>query len=78
MYVKYIEGSCQGVIDVKINFEAQLFREITEVRAYNIQTLIGNVGGYIGLFLGFSLKEMPRALLSLLKKTHIRAKKLLS
>ena len=73
----YIEGVCDGVIDVKINFEAQLFREITEVPAYTIHTLIGNVGGYIGLFLGFSLKEMPRAILSLIKNAHNKATKLI-
>ena len=35
------------------------FKEIKQTRAYNLQTLIGNAGGYVGLFVGYSLKEIP-------------------
>ena len=28
------------------------YKEIKQVRAYDIQSLIGNAGGYLGLFLG--------------------------
>ena len=31
------------------------YREIKQVRAYSIQSLIGNAGGYLGLFLGTAL-----------------------
>ena len=52
---------------VKINFKNRFFKEIKEVRAYNLQALIGNAGGYIGLFLGFALKEIPTQLLILFR-----------
>ena len=44
---------------IKMNFLSGHFKEIKQVRAYNVQSLIGNAGGYIGLFLGYTLKEMP-------------------
>ena len=44
---------------IKVNFLSGHFKEIKQIRAYNVQSLIGNAGGYIGLFLGYTLKEMP-------------------
>ena len=35
------------------------FKLIELVRAYDIQSLIGNAGGYIGIFLGYALYQMP-------------------
>ena len=37
------------------------FKLIELVRAYDIQSLIGNAGGYIGIFLGYALYQMPGA-----------------
>ena len=28
----------------------------------NVQTLVGNAGGYIGLFLGYSFLQIPQAI----------------
>ena len=44
---------------LNVNFQARKFKEIKQVRAYTTQTLIGNTGGYIGLFLGYTIKEIP-------------------
>ena len=52
---------------LNVNFKAPTFKEIKQVRAYNAQTLIGNAGGYIGLFLGYTLKEIPTFLRNLYK-----------
>jgi hypothetical protein len=41
--------------DIRVN----TFKEIKQVRAYSFQSLVGNVGGYIGLFLGFSILNLP-------------------
>ena len=35
------------------------FMEIKQVQAYNIENLIGNGGGSVGLFLGYSLIQLP-------------------
>jgi hypothetical protein len=39
------------------------FKLIELVRDYNIQTLIGNAGGYLGIFLGYALCQLPAALM---------------
>ena len=39
------------------------FKLIELVRAYDIQSLIGNAGGYIGIFLGYALYQMPSAII---------------
>ena len=40
---------------IKLDYPRQ-YKETTMIRAIDIQTLIGNAGGYIGLFLGKSIK----------------------
>ena len=37
------------------NFRQTSFREIKQIRAYDIDSLVGNMGGYMGLFLGYAL-----------------------
>ena len=33
------------------------------VRAYDIQSLIGNAGGYIGIFLGYTICQLPSVII---------------
>ena len=43
----------QGLFGVFLDtFPVGSYKEIRQVRAYGIQSLIGNAGGYLGLFLG--------------------------
>ena len=44
---------------VLINFPNVKYREITHVQEYDIESFVGNVGGYIGLFLGYTLLHFP-------------------
>ena len=37
-------------------------------RAIDIQSLIGTVGGYIGLFLGYSVLQIPIALMAIVRQ----------
>ena len=36
------------------------FHETKQIRAYDIGSLIANIGGYIGMFLGYALLNLPR------------------
>ena len=38
---------------------AVTYKLITQVPAYDMELLIGNIGGYIGLFLGYSILCIP-------------------
>ena len=42
-----------------INFERAVYREISNFRSYNLEGLVGNGGGYVGLFLGFAAWQIP-------------------
>ena len=44
------------------------FKEIKKVRAFGIESLVGNVGGYVGLFLGFSIIQLPTFFMVLVRK----------
>ena len=54
--------------EVKVQFLTDTFKEIKQKRAYTTQNLIGNLGGYIGIFLGFTLIDFLNLLILLCKK----------
>ena len=40
------------------------FKLIQLVKSYDIQSLIGNAGGYLGIFLGYAIYQMPGAIMN--------------
>ena len=42
------------------------------IKAYDISALIGNVGGFIGLFLGYALMMIPDLLRTIILRFRIR------
>ena len=58
---------------IEIQFKTNGYKEIRNVRAFNEESLIGNLGGYIGLFLGVALWQIPDVISSLQSK--LRSKK---
>ena len=42
-----------------IIFNSPDYREIKHIQDFNFESLIGNIGGYIGLFLGFAFWQIP-------------------
>ena len=49
----------EGWFKIMITNKARHFKEIKQTRAYSLQSLVGNVGGYIGLFLGYAIMDLP-------------------
>ena len=47
---------------VQVSFQGPTYMEITQSRAYDAQSLVGNAGGYVGLFLGVALIQTPAAI----------------
>ena len=41
------------------HFYQDNFYETKQIRAYDIGSLIANIGGYIGMFLGYALLNLP-------------------
>ena len=38
------------------------FKKIRQIKAYSLQTMVGNAGGYIGLLVGITISELPKFL----------------
>ena len=45
--------------NLKIQFKSSVYKLIKNVRAFNEESLIGNLGGYVGLFLGVAIWQAP-------------------
>ena len=43
--------------EITLRIQTDTFKEIKQKRAYTTQSLIGNIGGYLGLFIGFTLLD---------------------
>ena len=48
-----------SLFEVMLEFQDGTYMEIRQIRAYPIQALVGDIGGYLGLFLGFALLQIP-------------------
>ena len=49
---------------VLVHYPNLKYRQIAHVQEYDVENLFGNIGGYIGLFLGYSLINFPRFVIS--------------
>ena len=45
--------------ELYIQFNSPNYKEIRHIRALDFESLIGNMGGYVGLFLGFAVWQVP-------------------
>ena len=45
--------------EILLNFQGKTYMEIEQAKAYDFQSLIGNGGGYVGVFLGVALLQLP-------------------
>ena len=52
----------RDIFQIMLTFQGTTYMEITQIRAYDGQSLIGNAGGYVGLFLGSALIQLPSAI----------------
>ena len=57
--LKTIAPGNENITQFFVVFEDAGIKEIKQLRSFGIESLVGNVGGYIGLFLGFSIIQLP-------------------
>ena len=57
--------------EVNLAFPSPTYKEIIHVRAYDENSLMSYVGGYIGMFLGLGLLQVPELLYAAHKKLQI-------
>jgi hypothetical protein len=58
----------EGKVEYTFIFQNPNYREIVHVQSFCIESWIGNAGGYIGLFLGVALWQIPEFIAFLWKK----------
>ena len=67
--------------DLIVVFASAVYREIKHIRGYNFEGMIGNGGGYVGLFLGFAIWQIPDFIImifDIFKKNLIKYKQYLT
>ena len=47
---------------INLMFKSSHYKEILHIRDFDIESLVGNMGGYVGLFLGFAVWQIPKAI----------------
>ena len=57
---------------ITVVFDQKWVKEIHQYRAYTVQSLIGNAGGYVGLFIGVAAYDIP----SLVQNSYYKLKRL--
>ena len=53
------EGYQKDLISVAVRYP-EYYMEIEHIKEYTLEGLVGNAGGYLGLFLGYALLELPQ------------------
>jgi hypothetical protein len=53
---------------INLFFPEPSFKEIKQAQSYDLESFVGNAGGYIGLFLGYSLMCIPNMLVKMYRK----------
>ena len=54
--------------EINLSFPSSVYKEIVQIRAYGFQSLVGYVGGYVGMFLGLGLSQLPTLLMKAMKR----------
>ena len=47
------QNETKNMFELALNFNDGTYMEIQNAKSYNTWTLLGNAGGYVGLFLGY-------------------------
>ena len=51
------------------NKKSSTYREIREVKAFGLLSMFGNIGGYIGIFIGYALLNLPDVIEKIIERS---------
>ena len=60
---------------LRMEYKQGRFLETSQVQAYPMNSLVGNIGGYIGMFLGYALLNVPGTFMEFLQKFILKRSK---
>ena len=64
----------ESYFDFGVSHRQTQFKEIRQIRSYDVESLYGDIGGYMGLLLGYSILNLPTMIIccyGLIKKTFL-------
>lgn len=53
-------------IEIVQTFRKRQYQDTTQHQAYTVESFVGHIGGYMGLFCGFALVQLPKLIVELL------------
>ena len=59
IYVIFQEFANQSTFRMGGLHRQSTYHETQQIRAYDFESLVGDVGGYMGLFLGYAILNLP-------------------
>ena len=69
---RFERGENNGINDHQLKFlyEDNIYEEIENTKSFDLESFVSGVGGFIGIFLGYSILQLPEllGLLSILAK----------
>jgi hypothetical protein len=68
------EDNNDPYITISITFLDKTFRQLLNVRAFDAISLFGNIGGYVGIFVGYALLHVPDAIQNLVDMLQTKNK----
>ena len=63
-----VEDGNDPNITISILFVDESYREMLNIRAFDLHSLLGNIGGYVGIFIGYALLNLPDAIMNMKQK----------
>ena len=54
--------TCKQCIDVGISYVGKSYEEINQLEDFGFEDFVSNLGGFIGIFLGYSMMQTPQLL----------------
>ena len=73
---QYHSSKNTSILFFDISHQSTTYKEIVNKKSFDGNTLLSQVGGFIGIFLGFSLLQVPDIIFSFLKGIQTSIKKL--
>ena len=58
-------------VRIKFTYGEQYYQELEYLPDFDLETFISNVGGFVGIFLGYSLMQFPDLIGKYLRKNSV-------
>ena len=60
----------QSIFEITIKYPEKTYYEITNNQAFGFESFWSSVGGFVGIFLGFSLLQLPEFIIGVMRRIN--------